>query len=87
MILLCRLKRMPLPVPQYLADILDTVRDQDEGERADYIEKLKNADPDKLGLALCTTAGHLYAVGDCEYEFSIQSVSKPFVYALSLIHI
>ncbi len=84
MILLCRLKRMPLPVPQYLADILDTVRDQDEGERADYIEKLKNADPDKLGLALCTTAGHLYAVGDCEYEFSIQSVSKPFVYALAL---
>ena len=63
---------MSLPVPQYLEDILDTVRDQDGGETADYIEILKNADPDKLGLALCTTAGHLYAVGDCD---------------LSLIHI
>ncbi len=79
-----RLKSMSLPVPQYLEDILDTVRDQDGGATADYIEILKNADPDKLGLALCTTAGHLYAVGDCDYEFSIQSISKPFVYALAL---
>ncbi|UIZ92188.1 glutaminase [Corynebacterium sp. CNCTC7651] len=75
---------MPSPVPQYLQDILDTVRDQDGGETADYIEKLKNADPDKLGLALCTTDGHVYAVGDTDYEFSIQSISKPFVYALAL---
>ena len=49
-----RLKSMSLPVPQYLEDILDTVRDQDGGATADYIEILKNADPDKLGLALCT---------------------------------
>lgn len=72
------------PVPQYLSDILDTVRDQDSGANADYIEKLKNADSDKLGLAICTTAGHTYVAGDSDYEFSIQSISKPFVYALAL---
>ena len=45
---------MTSPVTQYLHTMLDAVRDQDSGERADYIEKLKNADPDKLALALCT---------------------------------
>ena len=63
---------------------MDNVRDQDSGELADYIDVLKNADPDKLALAMCTTDGHLYAIGDADYEFSIQSISKPFVYALAL---
>ncbi len=75
---------MHSPVTQRLQAILDAVRDQDGGHRADYIDKLKHADPDKLGLAMCTTDGHLYAVGDTDYEFSIQSISKPFVYALAL---
>ena len=75
---------MPTPVPEYLTRILDLVREDDGGEVADYIENLRNADPDKLGLAVCTTTGHLYAVGDADEEFSIQSISKPFVYAMAL---
>lgn len=75
---------MPTPVPAYLDKILDLVRDDDAGELADYIESLRTADPNKLGLAVCTTSGHLYSVGDDSYEFSIQSISKPFVYALAL---
>ena len=75
---------MRSPVTEYLQAIVDDVRDQDSGERADYIDVLKNADPDKLGLALCTTDGQLYSVGEADYEFSIQSISKPFVYALAL---
>ena len=65
-------------VNDHLQAIVDNVRDQDSGELADYIDVLKNADPDKLALAMCTTDGHLYTVGDADYEFSIQ---------LSLIHI
>ncbi|SDS66254.1 glutaminase [Corynebacterium timonense] len=75
---------MTTPVPEYLNRILDNVRDDDAGEVADHIEDLKSADPDKLGLAVCTATGHLYSVGDDDYEFSIQSISKPFVYALAL---
>ncbi|WP_425292267.1 glutaminase [Corynebacterium mayonis] len=75
---------MPTPVPEYLHRILNLVRDDNDGEVADYIEALKDADPDKLGLAVCTASGHLYAVGDEDYEFSIQSISKPFVYALAI---
>lgn len=72
------------PVQHYLEEILDNVRDHDGGENASYIEKLKTADSDKLALALCTADGHVYAAGDDGYEFSIQSISKPFVYALAL---
>ena len=75
---------MRSPVNQYLQNIIDDVRDDDSGHRADYIDVLKHADPDKLGLALCTTDGQLYVVGDGDYEFTIQSISKPFVYALAL---
>ena len=71
-------------VTEHLQAIVDSVRDPDSGELADYIDVLKHADPDKLALAMCTTDGHLYAVGDADYEFSIQSISKPFVYALAL---
>ena len=71
-------------VNDHLQAIVDSVRGQDGGEPADYIDVLKNADPDKLALAMCTTDGHLYAIGDADYEFSIQSISKPFVYALAL---
>ena len=71
-------------VNDHLQAIVDSVRGEDGGEPADYIDVLKNADPDKLGLALCTTDGQLYVVGDSDYEFTIQSISKPFVYALAL---
>lgn len=72
------------PIENYLSAILDDVRDNDSGEVASYIKALSTADPDKLGAALCTRSGHVYGVGDTEYEFSIQSISKPFIYALAL---
>ena len=58
--------RMLPSVTEHLQAIVDSVRDQDSGELADYIDVLKHADPDKLALAMCTTDGHLYAVGDAD---------------------
>ncbi|WIM70462.1 glutaminase [Corynebacterium suedekumii] len=75
---------MQTPIPDYLDDILDGVRDEDGGEVAAYIPELRDADPEKLGIALCTTSGHLYSVGDADVEYTIQSISKPFVYALAV---
>ncbi len=75
---------MDTPIPDYLAEILAAVRERDGGEVASYIPELKNADPETLSLAVCTTTGRLYSVGDDDVEFSIQSISKPFVYALAL---
>ncbi|WP_326665764.1 glutaminase A [Streptomyces sp. NBC_00385] len=55
-----------------------------EGELADHIPQLALADPGAFGLALISMDGHRYSTGDAGVPFTIQSVSKPFVYALAL---
>jgi glutaminase len=37
---------------------------------------------DSFGLCVVATTGRVYGAGDIDYEFSIMSVSKPFVFAL-----
>ena len=71
-------------IPDYLELMLDHVRDDETGEIATYIPALAKADPKTLGIGLCTTTGQVYSAGDDDAEFTIQSVSKPFVYALAL---
>ena len=51
---------------------------------ATYIPELAKADPDWFGICLATTDGHVYEVGDTRQPFTIQSISKPFVYGLAL---
>lgn len=68
----------------YLQEILDDVRYNDGGSVADYIPQLANQDPSTLGAALCTTTGHIYYAGDYDVPFTMQSISKPFVFALAL---
>ncbi|WP_296131137.1 glutaminase [uncultured Corynebacterium sp.] len=75
---------MKTPIPFYLQKILNSVREEDSGAVADYIPELAEANPDQLGVALCSVTGHLYSAGDAENRFTIQSISKPFVYALAL---
>jgi glutaminase len=54
------------------------------GAVADYIPELGKADPDCFGISLATIDGHVYEVGDTRVPFTIQSMSKPFVFALAL---
>jgi glutaminase len=54
------------------------------GAVADYIPELGKADPDHFGIGLATLDGHVYEVGDTAIPFTIQSMSKPFVFALAL---
>jgi glutaminase len=54
------------------------------GTVADYIPELGKADPDHFGISLATLDGHVYEVGDTRIPFTIQSMSKPFVFALAL---
>ena len=56
----------------------------DEGRQADYIPELTRSDPDDFGLALVSMDGHAYSAGAADTPFTLQSVSKPFVYALAL---
>lgn len=72
------------PVGHALQAVLDAARPLDGGELASYIPELARADPEGLGIALVSSSGAVYEVGDTGAEFTIQSVSKPFVFALAL---
>ncbi|TCC31310.1 glutaminase A [Kribbella sindirgiensis] len=54
------------------------------GAVADYIPTLRDADPEKFGIAICTADGQVFSIGDTADEFSVQSTSKPFSYAIAL---
>ena len=53
-----------------------------EGEVADYIPALAAANPDHFGICIAASDGQLFAAGQSEQPFSIQSISKPFLFAL-----
>ena len=46
--------------------------------------ELGKANPRHFGVALATIDGHVYEVGDSGIEFTIQSISKAFIFALAL---
>jgi glutaminase len=53
-----------------------------EGTLATYIPALADADPDRFAIAVASTGGQLFEAGETGHAFSIQSLSKPFLYAL-----
>lgn len=75
---------MKTPLPDYLAQVLEQCSQGDDGALADYIPQLARADPARAGIALCTTDGVVYSAGDAALDFTLQSISKPFAYALAL---
>ncbi|TCN48080.1 L-glutaminase [Rhodococcus sp. SMB37] len=54
-----------------------------DGAVADYIPALAAADPEQFGACVVGTDGGVHSSGDTQIEFSIQSISKAFVYALA----
>jgi glutaminase len=57
-------------------------RGVDAGAVADYIPALASVDPELFGACIAAVDGRIVGVGDVDALFSIQSVSKPFVFAL-----
>ena len=49
---------------------------------ADYIPALAKASPAAFGVAVAGVRGRVFTIGDAEQEFTIQSISKLFVFAL-----
>lgn len=54
------------------------------GAVADYIPQLGTADPELFGVAIATVDGAVHTAGDVDHPFTIQSISKAFVYGLAL---
>jgi len=73
-----------LPIQTYLERLHAECVGLREGEVATYIPELAKANPDWFGICLATTDGRIYEVGDTRQPFTIQSISKPFIYGLAL---
>ncbi|MGY0466520.1 glutaminase A [Kitasatospora sp. cg17-2] len=72
------------PVTKALDELHRRISGLKGGEVASYIPKLAQADPEDFGIAITSMGGRRYQAGKADTEFTVQSVSKPFVYALAL---
>lgn len=72
------------PIQDFLESLYKNCAAEQDGTVATYIPELAKADPDWFGVCLVTANGAIYEVGDTRQEFTIQSISKPFVYGLAL---
>ena len=59
-----------------LEEAYDHYKDNTEGKNADYIPFLAGVPSRLFGIAACLPDGELIAVGDTDYAFGIESVSK-----------
>jgi glutaminase len=79
---------MELVSPSVVETALNTLHAQFKpltgGTVWDHIPELASADPGDFGLALVGMSGRCYRAGDAATTLTLQSVSKPFVYALVL---
>lgn len=75
---------MQSPIQTYLEHLHRSLCTLEDGALANYIPELTKADPAWFGISLVTMDGVAYSVGDAARPFTIQSISKPFVYATAL---
>ena len=83
-LLLGRMKSAAAPLREVLRELHARYAANDEGKVADYIPELAKADRRWFGMAVATTDGQVFEMGDCKQLFTIQSISKPFVFGLAL---
>ena len=72
------------PFRNYLNDLHGKYRSLSDGAVADYIPELALAKPEWFGLCVVTADGQVFEIGDCDKLFTIQSISKAFVFGLAL---
>lgn len=69
-------------VRRLVLEAYERYRGLDEGKVADYIPALARVPRDLFGIVVAGVQGNVIEVGDVNHLFTIQSVSKPFVFAL-----
>ena len=72
----------PEQVEAVVAEAHERYRANAEGENSQVYPALAATPSDLFGICVAGTSGRIYSVGDAETEFSIMSVSKPFIFAL-----
>jgi glutaminase len=71
-------------VEAVVREAYDKFKNDGNGKNADYIPYLEQVDPKLFGIAVVTTDNQVLTLGDVNYSFSIQSISKVFTLALAM---
>jgi glutaminase len=69
-------------VQQLVSDAHARFKSNTEGENSQVYPALARVPSELFGVCVVSTGGQIYRAGDTDDEFSIMSVSKPFVFAL-----
>ena len=81
-------KTEEIPGHAHLRKTLDRLNKKysecNEGNVATYIPELGKANPDHFGVAVVGVDGDVYEAGETSAEFTIQSISKAFVFGLAV---
>jgi len=72
----------PEAVGQLVEEAYQRFKSNSDGKNADAYPALERLPGDLFGICVVGTDGRTFGTGDFEHEFSIMSVSKPFVFAL-----
>src|SRR5215471_1181892 len=75
-----------LPSPDMVKGLVteayERYKSNTDGQNSQVYPALARVPSNLFGVCLVGTNGNIYAAGDSDYEFTIMSVSKPFIFAL-----
>jgi len=75
-----------LPTPEKVKALVSEAhqrfKSNTEGKNSNVYPALARVPSELFGICVVGASGNIHAVGDTDHEFSIMSVSKPFVFAL-----
>src|SRR5262245_18751833 len=75
-----------LPSSERIKDLVDDAYERFAsavgGQNSTVYPAMQNVPRDLFGICVVRTDGFLYSIGEADYDFTIMSVSKPFLFAL-----
>lgn len=71
-------------VETVVREAFDKFKSDTSGKNADYIPFLAQVDSKMFGVAIVTTDNQVISMGEVDYKFSIQSISKVYTLALAM---
>ena len=71
-------------VEKAINEAYDQFKDNNEGKNANYIPYLDQVPSNLFGISVCLANGHLIEIGDSNYKFGIESISKVFTALLAM---
>jgi glutaminase len=69
-------------IQRLIDEAYQTFRSGTEGQNSQVYPALARVPSELFGICVVGATGHVYSAGDADHEFTIMSVSKPFVFAL-----